>query len=260
MRQCDRSSFRLMKIISLTTVPGFGAAMPDASFFAAACLVFLSHAVPSWPGVRERLRARLGRIGFGVLHGLGSTAALAWLIIAYRAQESRDMLFTPAPWAPGLAVCLTPLAFALIALRLFCPPGELHAPEPPRGIYRLTRAPGALGTLLWALAHLQATGDGLRVGLFGLFALIALFSLVKNRYAMSLADTTEVRAFLRDTAVTPGLALLTGRQRFVGAEWAAEWLSPRPLAALAVAAAVWAGVLGWAHPRLFGVDPLSLAL
>jgi uncharacterized membrane protein len=233
--------------------------MPDAFFLSAAMLVFLSHAVPSWPGVRERLRVRLGRVGFGALHGAGSTFALWLLIIAYRAQESREMLFAPPSWAPALAVCLTPFAFALVALRLFCPPGELHAPKPPAGIYRLTRAPGALGTLLWALAHVQATGDGVRVTLFSLFALIAVFSLVKNRYAMGLADTAEVRAFLRGAAVTPGLALLTGRQRFVPAEWAAEWLTPRPLAALAVAAAAWAGMLGWAHLRLFGVDPLSLA-
>jgi uncharacterized membrane protein len=234
--------------------------MPDAFFLSAALLVFLSHAVPSWPGVREKLRTRLGRAGFGALHGFGSTLALALLVMAYRAQESREMLFAPPSWAPALTVCLTLPAFALVALRLFCPPGELHAPKPPAGIYRLTRAPGALGTLLWALAHVQATGDGVRTALFGLFALIAVFSLVKNRYAMGLADTAEVRAFLRGAAVTPGLALLTGRQRFVGAEWAAEWLSPRPVAALAVAAAAWAGMLGWAHPRLFGVDPLSLAL
>lgn len=228
--------------------------MPDAFFLFAAFGVFLSHAVPSWPGVRERLRARLGKTGFGALHGLGSTATLALLAVAYRAQESRELLFVPAPWAATLAVALMPVAFVLIGLRLSCPPGELRAPRPAAGIYRLTRAPGAVGTLLWALLHLQAAGDGVRVALFALMALIAVFSLVKNRYAMALADTDDVRAFLRDTAVTPGLALLRGRQQFI----AAEWLAPRPLAGLAAGIAAYVVMLAL-HPQLFGVDPKALA-
>lgn len=228
--------------------------MPDVSFLLAALAVFLSHAVPSWPGLREVLRAKLGRAGFGALHGLGSTATLTWLIFAYRAQEGRETLFIPADWAPGLVVALTPVAFVLIALRLACPPGELTAPQPPSGIYRLTRAPGALGTLLWALLHLQATGDGLRLALFGLFALIAGFSLVKNHYALTRSNAPAARAFLSQTALLPGWALLSGRTRFV----AAEWRAARPMLGLAAGLAAWALMLAL-HPVLFGVDPLALA-
>ncbi|HRJ60090.1 MAG TPA: NnrU family protein [Azospirillaceae bacterium] len=228
--------------------------MPDANFLLAALAVFLSHAVPSWPGLREVLRVKLGRAGFGALHGLGSTAALTWLILAYRAQESREMLFVPADWAPGLAVALTPVAFVLIALRLACPPGELTAPKPPSGIYRLTRAPGALGTLLWALLHLQATGDGVRVALFGLFALIAGFSLLKNHYALTRSQDAAARTFLNETALLPGWALLRRRTRFVSAEWRA-W---RPLLGVAAGLTAWALMLAL-HPVLFGVDPLALA-
>lgn len=228
--------------------------MPDLSFLLAALAVFLSHAVPSWPGLREVLRAKLGRAGFGALHGLGSTAALTWLIFAYRAQESREMLFVPPDWAPMPVLALTPVAFVLIALRLACPPGELTAPEPPAGIYRLTRAPGALGTLLWALLHLQATGDGPRVVLFGLFALIAGFSLVKNHYALTRSNAPAARAFLKETALLPGWALLRRRTRFV----AAEWRAARPMLGLIAGLTAWGAMLAL-HPALFGVDPLALA-
>lgn len=228
--------------------------MPDVSFLLAALAVFISHAVPSWPNVREVLRAKLGRAGFGALHALGSTAALAWLAAAYRAQEHRDMLFVPASWAPALAVALTPAAFVLIALRLACPPGELAAPNPAAGIYRLTRAPGALGTLLWALLHLQTTGDGVRVALFALFAAIAVFSLVKNHYVLTRSCDGAASAFLRETALTPGLALLVGRTRFV----AAEWRRLRPWLGVAAGLAAWGGMLAL-HPALFGVSPLALA-
>lgn len=228
--------------------------MPDVSFLLAALAVFLSHAVPSWPGLREVLRVKLGRAGFGALHGLGSTAALTWLIFAYRAQEGREMLFVPVDWAPKLVVALTPVAFVLIALRLACPPGELTAPKPPTGIYRLTRAPGALGTLLWALLHLQATGDGVRVALFGLFALIAGFSLVKNHVALTRSGEAAARAFLNQTALLPGWALLRGRTRFVSA----EWRGLRPLLGVAAGLAAWAAMLAL-HPHLFSVNPLTLA-
>lgn len=228
--------------------------MPDANFLLAALAVFLSHAVPSWPGLREVLRAKLGRAGFGAVHGLGSTAALTWLILAYRAQEGRALLFVPTDWAPALVVALTPVAFVLIALRLACPPGELATPKPPTGVYRLTRAPGALGTLLWALLHLQATGDGVRVALFGLFALIAGFSLLKNHYALTRSRDAAAPAFLNETALFPGWALLRRRTRFVSA----EWRGLRPLLGVAAGLAAWALMLAL-HPVLFGVSPLALA-
>lgn len=229
--------------------------MPSLTLFAAAAAVFVSHAAPSWPGVREDLRRRFGSAGFAALHGVGSTAALAGLIAAYRVEEDRSALFEPLVWAAGSAVVVTPIAFALIALRLACPPGALTRPNPPAGIYRLTRAPGALGTLLWALAHVQATGDGPRVVLFGSFALIAAFSLAKNHYALKTAGTPEAERFLRETALFPGWALADGRQKLV----AAEWLGFRPFCGVAVGLTVWAATLFWLHPRLFGVDPWILA-
>lgn len=229
--------------------------MPDVWFLAACLLVFFSHAAPSWPGVRERLRRQLGRGGFAALHAIGSTVTLALLILAYGAQDSRSLLYAPPVWAPVALVALTPFAFVLVALRLACPPGEITRPDPPAGVYRLTAAPGAAGVLLWAGLHVFAVGDGVRLALFATLAAIAVFSLWKNRYVMSRADDPAARAFVAATALTPGLALLTGRQRWVGAEWRAA----RPRLGIAAGLAGWAAMLAL-HPHLFGVDPLRLAL
>lgn len=229
--------------------------MPDVWFLTACLLVFLSHAAPSWPGVRERLRQKLGRGGFAALHGIGSTVTLALLVFAYGAQDDRSLLYAPPVWAPVVVVALTPLAFVLAALRLVCPPGEIARPRPPSGVYRLTAAPGAVGVLLWAALHVFATGDGVRLTLFATLGAIAVFSLWKNRYVMSRAADPAARAFVAATALTPGLALLTGRQGWVGAEWRAA----RPRLGIAAGLAGWAVMLAL-HPRLFGVDPLGLAL
>jgi len=210
-----------------------------------ALLLFVSHAVPSWPGVRPALIARLGRPGFITLHSLGSLLTLGLFIHAYREAGGGMPVFLPASWSAPLAVALMPLAFLLIVARVTTKFGEAEAPNPPAGIYRITRFPGSTGLLLWALLHLQATGDGRRVVLFVTMAAIALFAIVKNDWVLRRSDAGQ--AFRNETSALPFAAILTGRQHLVWAEigWG------RALAALAAYAAV---IL--AHPWLFGVSPL----
>lgn len=212
---------------------------------AAALVLFASHALPSWPGVRPALIARMGRSGFVALHSLGSTLALLLFVWAYREAAGGAPLFIPAGWAAPLVVALMPLAFLLVVARVTSKAGHPEAPNPPVGIYRITRYPGSLGLLLWALLHLQATGDGRRVVLFGTMAAIALFAIVKNDWVLRRSDAG--RAHRAKTSVLPFAAILAGRQRFVPGEigWG------RLLAGLAA----YAGMIAL-HPLLFGIDPL----
>ncbi|AIB12868.1 membrane protein [Azospirillum argentinense] len=211
----------------------------------AALFLFATHAVPSWPGVRPWLIARLGRGGFVALHSLGSLLALGLFVCAYREAGGGEPLFVPAGWAAPLVVALMPLSFLLIAARVTSKVGEPDAPNPPRGIYRITRFPGSMGLLLWALLHLQATGDGRRVVLFVAMAAIALFAMVKNDWL--LRRSAAGRAYRAETSALPFAAILAGRQRFRPGEigWG------RVLGALAAYAAMIA-----VHPWLFGVSPL----
>ena len=213
--------------------------------FLAALLLFATHAVPSWPGVRPWLIARLKRGGFVALHSLGSLLALGLFVWAYREAGGGELLFVPAGWAPPLVVALMPLSFLLIAARITTKAGEPDAPNPPRGIYRVTRFPGSMGLLLWALLHLQATGDGRRVVLFATMAAIALFAMVKNDWVLRRSEAG--RGYRAETSALPFAAILGGRQRFRPGEigWG------RLLGALAAYAATIA-----VHPWLFGVSPL----
>jgi len=224
--------------------------MPTSLYLAAALLLFVSHAVPSWPGVRPALVARLGRPGFMALHSVLSLAALTLFVVAYRDVDTTGFVFTPAGWAHQLAVALMPVAFVLIAARLSTKAGEPLSPREPAGIYRVTRFPGSLGLLLWAVLHLQATGDARRVVLFATMAAIALFAMVKNDWVLRRARSAAARTFREETSVVPFAAILAGRQRFVWHE--IGW------ARLLAGVAAWAVVLE-AHRFVFGVDPLYWA-
>lgn len=215
----------------------------------AALFLFASHALPSWPGLRPALIARMGRGGFVALHSLGSTLALLLFVWAYREAAGGAPLFTPARWAAPLVVALMPVAFLLVVARVTSKAGHPEAPNPPKGIFRITRYPGSLGLLLWALLHLQATGDGRRVVLFVTMAAIALFAMAKNDWV--LRRSAAGRAYRAETSVLPFAAILTGRQRLALGEIGREIGWWRPLAGLAA----YAGMIA-VHPLLFGIDPL----
>ncbi|PWC34764.1 NnrU family protein [Azospirillum sp. TSO35-2] len=212
----------------------------------AAALLFLSHAVPSWPGVRPALIGRLGRGGFMALHSVGSLATLALFVLAYRAADGGEVVFTPAGWAAPLVAAVMPVVFILLVARVTTRIGHLDAPNPPQGIVRITRAPGSLALLLWALVHLNATGDGRRVLLFGTMAAIALFALVKNEVV--LRRSAAGRAFRAETSLLP----LAGPQ---GLRGAGRGLVEMGALRLVGGLAAYAGMLAL-HPWLFGVDPL----
>lgn len=215
------------------------------SLLLAALLLFLSHAVPSWPGVRPALVARLGRGGFAAIHSFGSIVTLALFVLAYREAGGGMPLFVPADWAAPLVVAAMPLVFLLLVARVTTRFGEPQAPNPPRGIYRISRHPGSVGLLLWAALHLQATGDGRRVVLFATMAAIALFAIAKNGWLLRRSEAG--RAFLAESSAVPFAAILAGRQHLVWSE--IGWR--RLLGGLAAYAAMLA-----VHPWLFGVSPL----
>jgi len=221
--------------------------MSTSLYLAAAILLFASHAIPSWPGVRPALIAQFGRPGFIAAHSVLSLVALTLFVLAYREADMAGHVFHPADSAAKLAVVLMPVALFLMVARVTTSFGEPNAPNAPVGIYRITRFPGSMGLLLWALLHLQATGDTRRFILFATMAAIALFAMVKNDWVLRHAGTRDAATFRARTSAVPFAAILAGRQRLVWHEIGAL----RVLGALAAYAAIL-----HAHSLLFGVDPL----
>jgi uncharacterized membrane protein len=199
----------------------------------AMALLVASHVLPSAPGVRPALIAWLGRRGCYIPYSMLSLAALGLVVLAYRAVGPDPWLYTPP--AGGRAVALVgmlPGVFLLVA-RLTTPAD----PATPRGIYRLSAAPGSLAVLLWALLHLLNLGAARQVVLFGGMALIAGAAVIRN--LMLAPPAGRAVGLLRATAL--------GRREF----WRElGWWRP------ALALPVYLALLGL-HPVVIGRNPLA---
>jgi uncharacterized membrane protein len=207
-----------------------------ALLIAAVLLVIASHVVPSAPGLRGRLIARLGRSGFYAGHSLISLLTLGLLIWAYRAAGPQPWLYTPSPAARSIAVAAMLVATFLVTARLT----TRAQPDRPHGIYRLTAVPGSLGVLLWALVHLLNLGEARALLVFAGLAVMALIALVKN---LALAAPGR-----RAIDWLPFAALVRRRESLVWHE--IGWWR------VGLALAVYAGLL-YLHPIVIGRDPLA---
>jgi uncharacterized membrane protein len=207
-----------------------------AWLIAATLLMIASHALPSAPGLRQRLIRTLGRPGFHVAYSLISLLTLGLLIWAYQAVGPQPWLYAPAQAARVIAPAAMLVATFLITARLTTP----AASDRPYGIYRVTAVPGSLGVLLWALVHLLNLGEARAVVVFGGLALMALIALVKN---LLLADPAY-----RDVGWVPFAAITADRQSFIWSE--IGWWR------LGLALVVYASLLQL-HPIVIGRDPLS---
>jgi uncharacterized membrane protein len=203
-----------------------------ALLVAATLFLTLSHVVPSAPGVRDALVARLGRRGFYVAYSLVSLLALGAVSWAFRATAPGPWLYVASPESRVVAAFGMLLAVCLLVGRLTTPAGG-----EPRGIYRLTAVPGSLAVLLWTGLHLLNVGDARLIVVFAGMALIAAFALVKN---LLVAEG----AYRRVGVLAPWALRQSGVWREIG-WWRLALALASHLALLAL------------HPVAIGPDPLA---
>ncbi len=186
--------------------------MTLTGYIATCLLMFVSHAVPSAPGVRPWLIERLGGPAFVSLYSTISLLVSGLFIWGYLSVDAGSSLYSPMPFAPQVAFVVMPLALFLMIGRITSPFGVQDTPLSPQGIYRICRFPGSFGILLWSMVHLLATGDAKRVIAFSTFALIALYALVKNQIVLARSPSEEGRRYLTETSIFPFAASFSGRQ------------------------------------------------
>ena len=217
------------------------------NYLCAVAFLYLSHAIPSAPGMRARLFERLGARNFRIFYSTLSSVAALWFIWAYVTTDISGMVYAPLPGSAHIAVLLMPLALFAMVARIATPFGELSEPRPVRGIYRITRFPGSLGVLLWSLIHLAATGDLKRVLAFFVFALIALTALIKNERVLAREERAVAKAFRSETALLPfGKGVGLGFTGLKEVDW-------KVILGVAV---LYVGLLVL-HPFILGVGPLD---
>jgi uncharacterized membrane protein len=120
-----------------------------------------AHLIPTAPGLRAALAARLGENRPKLLVTALSFAGLILIVIGaegFRGSAADVLLWTPPVWGRHLAFLLMLAAFILVV-----------AAYVPSQLRDATRHPMLTGLILWALAHLLANGDLLAAILFGSF-------------------------------------------------------------------------------------------
>ena len=181
-----------------------------------ATLVFLAtHFVTSTP-----LRAPLVE-AMGTRVYIGSYIAVSFLTIGWMAWAFGQAPKVPVWRIPGLElwpIALMPLSTILLAAGYLTPnptfigrENALKAPEPARGILRVTRHPIMWGLAIWAGVHILARGDVASIVFFGGFLFLALAGskLIDLRKADGLGEDWQRFAAL--TSNVPFMAIVEGR-------------------------------------------------
>lgn len=204
--------------------------------------------------LRTELIDRVGERLYRVLFSLVSVVALVWLIIAY-GRAPAVPLFFGGTWLAGLPILIMPVAFLLLVTALSQPnptavgqTPDPDAPEPARGMLRVTRHPMMWGIALWAASHLLANPDVASFVFFAAFGVLALGGALSLDQRRSRENPPGWGVFLQRTSFLPFVAIVEGRQRFVWTEigWAR------------VGAALLLYLLFMAlHPWLFGVPAIG---
>lgn len=203
--------------------------------------------------LRDELIERVGLRLYRLLFSLVSIVAIVWLIVAFRAAP-----LVPLWWGGAvldvLALLVMPVATLLVVASLtqanptaVGQAPDPDAPEPARGMLRVTRHPMMWGIGLWAVAHLLANPDLASVVFFGAFAVLAFAGALALDHRLTRLNRPGWGVFVQRTSYVPFAAILEGRQSFVWAE--IGWQR------VALALAIYLLLLV-AHPWLFGVPAL----
>jgi len=216
-----------------------------ALLVAATAAFVLTHLASAAP-LRAKLVATLGEWPYRGLYSaiaFVTLGAMIWALI----HTPREVLW--AGWRP-LALVVMPFAFILIATGYRRNPTMvgadvlLKSENPARGMIRITRHPIMWGIMLWAAAHIAASGDLRSLVFFGGFLLVALFGTL-SLDRRKRADPNWPR-FAAATSHVPFVAIAQGRNHLAWRE--IGWT--RPLIGLAAIA-----ILLVLHPWLFGARP-----
>ena len=162
-------------------------------------IVFLGmHLLPTVPGVREKLAARLGENGYKALFSLASVAGFVLLVWGF-ATAPAVSVWTPPPWTRWVAIVLMWPAFVFLVAAYV--PGEIKAK---------LKHPFLIAIKTWALAHLIANGDLASIILFGSFLAYAVYDRItlKRRQPTALIEAPGPGSRRNDViAVALGTAL-----------------------------------------------------
>ena len=204
-----------------------------------------THLLLSHP-LRPALSARLGRQGFLGLYSLVALAAVAWMVLAWRAAADPSPAWVAPLWWWPFASAVMLVASILFVGSLVgkpalpLPGAEPRAIPPPSGVFAVTRHPMNWSFILWALVHVSISGSARNLIVAGGILLLAVVgSLGQDRRKARLLGAAW-REWQARTSFVSFAALLAGKVRWRDA--APGWI------AVAGGLLFWAAVTSWHAP------------
>lgn len=186
---------------------------------ALSALAFIGiHIGVSGTTLRDRITGAIGLRAYMIAFSIASVAALAWLILSYRAAPYAETWGMLQSWKPVMLLLMLP-AFLLVVVGLTTPNPTAVAQEAlvaqtPRGIVQVTRHPFLMGVALWSLLHLVGNGDAASLLFFGAMLVVSVagpVSIDAKRRRVLGAPAWDV--FARRTSILPFAAIAAGRAR-----------------------------------------------
>ena len=204
-------------------------------------------------GLRGLIVGRVGERRYALFYSMLSAVGFVWLLWAYLTAPYVE-LWGQLYGLRSAALVAIGISFLFIVLGLLSKPSTLfgaaaleYRADNVAGIVRVTRHPILVGFLLWSVTHMVVNGDVAAQILFGSLTLLTAVGIVSMDTKRRGRLGADWAPFVRCTSITPFVAILQRRNRFVPSEIGA-W---RPF----VAALVFVATLDL-HARVIGVSPL----
>jgi uncharacterized membrane protein len=203
--------------------------------------------------LRDRMVGRIGEQTFRGLFSLLSIAAIVFLIVGWKTAPIIPLWYAP-DWLRWILVFVMLPAFVLFVASVggrnpTMIGGENTVAEAVRGIQRITRHPMLWSFALWAGVHVIGNGNVAAVLFFGTFLVTALAGMPLIDAKLARRNPASWEALSAATSITPFVAIVRRRNRFVPGE--IGWLT------LLIGVVAWA-VLLYFHPWLFGIAPVAM--
>jgi uncharacterized membrane protein len=166
----------------------------------------ISIIAPAW---RDRIAARLGNAWRGI-YSLVSIAGFVVIVWGYGiARRSPVVLYAPPAWTHYVAAVLMLPVFTLFLAAYF--PGRIKS---------TLKHPMLLSVMLWAVAHLIATGMLVNVVLFGSFLAWAIADRISFRTRTQRPNPTVPSMKMNDAiAIVAGLAIYVVFEYWLHLRW-----------------------------------------
>ena len=191
-----------------------------------ACLYFIgAHFLLSTHRIRTTLITTFGAKPFFAMYSCIAVSGLLLIIYYYQQLPENPLLFVPHRLTQFLGMFGMYIAVLCLVLAIWQNKVAqknttvLVSIAPPQGIYRVTRHPILISTVLWAISHILMSGTQAIGMVAASFLVLNLFGIRRIDHRKNLVLGNRWEEYLKETSSIPFMAILQKRNQMVWREF-----------------------------------------